>query len=720
MSEKMNVVAKSHRGEFLSAIRILTSVLYTLIVVPHSVWSADASDQADNTRSQLEEVLVTARRHYVATDTTVGTKTAIPLIETPQSISVVTQDELELLQIQNLEEATRYTTGIISGSYGTDQRFDWLTLRGFTPTEYLDGLQLPNAAVAEAQSRLDTYGLQQIEILKGPSSALYGAMPPGGLIDMTSKRPTDKEFGEVQAQLGSFHHYQAAFDLGGPINSGNTLLFRLTSLFRDSDTQVDYVRDRRYFIAPAVTWNISSAATLTVLSHYQYDRTGTEPQYMPARGSLLPNPFGILPTSRFLSEPNYDKYQRRTIDVGYDFNYRIDDHWSLHQNLKYTNLDVHYNTIYAQGLQADLRTVNRYTYLVNSSPSDTAVDTHAELHTASGAMEHQILFGFDFRRSTDNSALGFDVGPTLDVFAPVYGQAVVDPKISVQNIIHQQQGGVYVQDHAKLGQLVLTGSVREDQVITHAHDTIGMSFTEQRDHAFSYRGGVNYLFDSGLAPYVTASKSFQPTIGYSFSREAFKPTTGTSYEGGIKYQPPGVSSLVTLAFYHTTEQNALTPDTNTGHLGFNVQSGEIRVRGVELEGKARLNDNLSLNGALTYTDAKTTASNGPDLGKRILLVPETQGSILGDYTIRSGRLSGFGFGGGVRYVGNVYGDPTNQVNTAAFTLVDALAHYDLPNWRLSLNVNNLFDKVYLSSCYSLDSCTWGSRRTIIAAVSRHW
>jgi iron complex outermembrane receptor protein len=720
MNETEIVAVNGLPARCLRGLGILSSILCTLIVGPRVAWSADTAGQADNDKAQLEEVLVTARRHYVATDTDAGTKTAIPLIETPQSISVITQDELELLQIQNLEEATRYTTGIISGSYGPDQRFDWLTLRGFTPTEYLDGLQLPNAAVAEAQSRLDTYGLQQIEILKGPSSALYGAVPPGGLVEMTSKRPTDKEFGEVQAQVGTFHHYQAAFDVGGPIDSDHMLLFRLTSLFRDSDTQVDYVHDRRYFIAPAVTWNISSAATLTLLGHYQYDRTGTEPQYMPARGSLLPNPFGTLPTSRFLSEPDYDKYQRRTIDVGYDFNYRLDDHWSVHQNLKYTDLKVHYNTIYAQGLQADLRTVNRYTYLVNSSPSDTAVDTHAELHAASGAVEHQVLFGFDFRRSTDNSALGFDVGPSLDAFAPVYGQAVVNPAISVQNIIHQDQRGFYVQDHAKIGQLALTGSVREDQVITHTHDTIGMTYSEQRDSAFSYRGGANYLLDSGFAPYVTASKSFQPTIGNSFSGQSFKPTTGTSYEGGVKYQPPGISSLITLAAYRTTEQNALTPDANPQHLGFNVQTGEIRVQGVELEGTARLNDNLSLNAALTYTDAKTTMSNGPDLGKRILLVPQTQGSVFGDYTIRSGGLSGLGFGGGIRYVGNVYGDPTDQVNTAAFTLVDALVHYDLPNWRLSVNVNNLFDKVYLSSCYSLDSCTWGNRRTVLAAISRHW
>ena len=694
------------------------AALVLLASTPGWAQQVAATNPADSDTRELEELVITARRDYVATDTSASTKSSIPLIETPQAVSVITHDQLELLQIQNLEQATRYTSGIVSGSYGPDDRFDWLTLRGFTPTLYLDGVQLPTAAVAEAQSRLDTYGLQQIEILKGPASALYGAVPPGGLVSMTSKRPTEATFGELTAQVGSFKHYLTQFDVGGPIVSGSGLLFRLTGLFRDSDAQVDYDHERRYFIAPAVTWNISPDASLTLISHYQYDRSGTGVQYLPAQGTLLSNPYGVLPSSRYLSDPGYDDYNRRTSDIGYDFNYRLNGAWSLHQNVKYTSLKVHYNTIYAQGLQADSRTVNRYTYLVNSTPHDAAVDTNVEWHVSTGALAHQVLFGIDYRRSYDNSALGFDVGPTIDAYAPVYGQTVVNPAISVQNIIDQKQTGVYIQDHAKIDQVVLTGSVREDRVSTAGHDTIAQVYSRQTDHALSYRGGLNYLFESGFAPYLSYSHSFQPTLGNAFGGEAFKPTTGTEYEAGLKYQPSGIRSFTTLSVYQITQQNALTPDPNPAHLGFNVQTGEIRSQGAELESTMRLNDNLSLNGAYTYTDAKTTHSNGADLGKRVLLVPINSASAFADYTIRFGKLLGLGFGGGVRYVGNVYGDPTDQVNTASFTLLDAIVHYDLPKWRFSLNANNVLDKKYLASCYSLDSCTYGNRRTVYLTVTR--
>ena len=211
-----------------------------------------------------------------------------------------------------------------------------------------------------------------------------------------------------------------------------------------------------------------------------------------------------------------------------------------------------------------------------------------------------------------------------------------------------------------------------------------------------------------------------PTIGFTFGGRPFKPTRGTSYEAGIKYQPTLFKGLFTAAVYQITLDNALTPDPNPLHLGTSIQTGQIRSKGIELEGTARFSDALSLNLAYSYTDAKTRRSTDPtQLGKRVLLVPKHTAAALADYTIRSGPLLGFGFGAGARYVGNVFGDPTNALKTRSFTLVDALAHYDLPHWRLALNANNLLDKTYLTSCYSFDSCTYGSRRTILLTASYH-
>ncbi|MDB6044764.1 MAG: iron complex outerrane recepter protein [Gammaproteobacteria bacterium] len=669
--------------------------------------------------STLETVDVIARRHYVATETTAATKSDIPLIETPQAISVVTQDEIQLLQITNLEEATRYTAGIVSGSYGPDTRFDWLTLRGFTPTLYLDGLQLPTAAIQEAQSRLDTYALEEIEILKGPSSSLYGAVPPGGLVSMVSKRPTEKFFAEINVLGGNYSRYQGSFDTGGPIGDG-TVLFRLTGLVKDSDTQVDFAKERKQMLAAAVTWKPFTGATFTLISHYQHDKDNTAIQYLPSQGTLTGNPNGRISTRLYISDPGYDNYARRTFDIGYDFDYRINSALAVHQNVKYTRLDVSYNTIYGQGLQPDLRTLNRFTYLVESTPYTAGMDTHLEYKADTGPIGHEILAGIDYLRSFDNSALGFGAGPSLDLYAPVYGVPIANPPISSQNIIHQDQTGAYVQEHAKLGGWVLTASGRKDWVTTDNLDNIAGVRSSQSASAFSHRIGLNYLFESGFAPYASYAKSFQPVFGNAFDGSHFKPTIGSSYEAGVKFQPQGVRALITADVFHIVQDEALTPDTAVGHTGFSVQTGQITSKGLELEATARLNDNLSLNGTYTFMNARTTRANDGTTGNRVLLVPEHQASVLADYSLLAGPLHGLGFGAGVRYVGDVYGDPTNAVNTQGFTLVDALVHYDVPNWRVAINTNNLFDKVYLTSCYSLDSCTYGARRAVMASVQRRW
>ncbi len=683
--------------------------------------AATAADSGSGaSAAQLEDVVVTARRHYVATDTTSATKTDIPLLETPQSVSVITHDQIELLQIQNLEQATRYTAGIISGSYGGDDRFDWLTLRGFTPTEYLDGLRLPTAAVAEAQSRLDIYALEQVEILKGPASALYGEVPPGGLVNMTSKRPSADASGEAQLQLGTFNHRQIAFDSTGPIDAGTPVLYRVTALLRDSDAQVDYDHDRRTLLAPAVTFNFSDAGSLTLLSHYQDDHTGTAVQFLPSQGTLLPNPNGEIPLSRYTSEPNYDSYHRRAWDAGYDFDYRLGGGWSVHQSLRYTDLTMQYNTVYGGGFQPDLRTLNRYTYLVDSAASNVAVDTRARYKGTLGAVDHDVLIGIDYFKARDNSAVGFGNAPPLDLYAPVYGQPVTDPALASHTITNQDQAGFYVQDHAKIGKTVLTLSAREDHVSTKTHDALFGADTPQSDSAFTGRAGLNYLFDSGIAPYVSFGKSFQPTIGVDFKGHAFVPTTGTQVELGVKYQPPGVHAFITASVYQLTEQHALTPDPDPTHLFYSVQSGEIRVRGAELEAVLRLNDNLSINATYSLTDAVVTQSNGPDLDQHVPLVARNQSSALGDYTIRSGAIAGLGFGLGVRYVGNSFGDAANQWETPPYTLVDAIVHYDTKLWHFAINANNLLDKRYVTTCGSADFCYLGSARSAFATLTRRW
>lgn len=669
---------------------------------------------AQESKSTLDDVIVAAPR-YVPESNVTATKMDVPLIETPQSISVITRDQVDLLNMQNVSQAVRYSAGILGENYGADERYDWLTLRGFVPVQYVDGLQAPVGNPPNVG--LDLWGFESVEILKGPASALYGSAPPGGIVNLTSRRPQSEFGGELQAQYGRYDHKQLAGDVTGPL--GDKFAYRLTALWRDRGTQMDFVDSERIYVAPALTWSITDATKITFLGYWQDDVIdGDGGGFLPAEGVVLPNPNGRIPTSFNVGEPGYNTYQREQFGAGWDVSHDFGNGWSLQQNAKYSSSDVKFLSVYGAGLQADLRTLNRFNFPFFENIDSLATDTRLAGEFTTGGIEHDLLVGVDWRRYWNQSAFAFALGPTLDIFAPVYGTPVSVPSPVFPNTEQEQkQRGIYVQEHAKAGKWVFTLTGRHDEV-KNTNFT-----TETKDDEFSYRAGVNYLFDSGFAPYVSYGRSFQPVYGADFNGNAFEPSIGKQFEAGVKFEPRnlagrGSRALLTLAVFELTQENVLTPDPDPTHLFFNVQTGEVEVKGLELEGVARFNEVFSLNGSYTYTDSEVTKSNGPDLGKQLTQVPKHKLSLLGEYTFQSGALAGLGFSAGVRYVGESYGDTANEWRTPSVTLFDANLRYDWQGWRLALNGSNIFDKEYLSRCSSGVQCFYGLRRNVTFSVSR--
>jgi iron complex outermembrane recepter protein len=676
------------------------------------------TDAQQKTAKTLEGVQVTAP---IAKDSDSVTKTDTPIIEIPQSVSVITDEQMSLRGIQGIEEAVWYTAGAQGGGYGPDSRSDWLLVRGFTPARYMDGLALADGS-GTGITRIEPYGLERLEVLKGPSSVVYGAMPPGGMVNMVSKRPTEQPLHEVGVEVGSFDLRQGTFDFGGPLNDSGTLLYRLTGLARNSDTMVDHIKDDRYYLAPALTWKPSNSTSLTVLSHFQKANTASGGGFLPASGTLLPNPNGKIPRDRFTGEPGQNDYDKTIASIGYEFHHDFASGLAFNQNLRYGKADVDNNggNVGAFGLLGDGRTLLRYLFPNENHTKTFGVDNNLQYTFDSGSVQHIVLAGVDYRRANDDYASAFDFNVAgLDVFDPVYGSPVTVPAYTSHTVQTQSQLGVYLQDQIKLGRWGITLGGRQDHVKTDTDNLLGGSTAQQTDDAFSGRVGVNYLFDNGLAPYVSWSHSFQPTVGTDFAGKAFEPTTGDQYEAGLKYQPAGGNGLLTLAAYQITQQNSLTIDPN--HTLYQVQQGETRLRGIELEGRWNIGPNLSVYGDYTYSDSKVTRTNDlPSLGKQIALLPKQQASLGADYTIVGGTLAGLGFGGGVRYVGDHYGDIYNDWKTPAYTLFDAAVHYDVGGWRLQLNASNLFDKEYVSACNSAVWCYYGYARTVTASARYRW
>jgi len=522
--------------------------------------------------------------------------------------------------------------------------------------------------------------------------------------------------------VGSDDLRQLAVDFGGKLNESGTLLYRLTALGRNSDTPVDFIHDDRYYVAPAITWKPDDANELTILARYQKADTKAGAGFLPAAGTLLPNPNGRIRPSLYTGEPNANDYVKTMKSVGYEFRHDFGGGVQFNQSARLLDSEVEPAvTVGTFGLLADQRTLFRYLWSTQEDEKTLGLDNNLQWRFSTGRAEHTLLAGLDYRRAKWNYDSNFVFAATgLDAYSPVYGSMPnlvpdFDPLTTASTRQTQSQLGVYVQDQIKLDRWVFTVGGRQDWVGT---DTDG---GHQSDDKFSARVGVNYVFDSGLAPYVGWSQSFQPTMGADFSGRAFVPTTGEQIEAGLKYQPAHGKVLATLALYQVTQENTLTIDPDPAHPLFQIQQGEIKVRGVELEGRWNVGRGLSLYGAYAYIDSEVTKSNDANtLGKQIALQPRHSASAGGDYTITGGALSGLGFGAGVRYTGTHYGDAPNLWETPSYTLFDAAVHYDMANWRFQLNVQNVGDKEYISACNAVYWCYYGYERSVTATARYQW
>ena len=663
---------------------------------------------------------------------TAASKTDTPLIETPQSVSVVTREQLDQQNVQTLSQALAYTAGVSTNGTGTDGRYDWPQIRGFSASTYglyLDGLRwMPN----QFAGRFDPYGLEQVQVLKGPASVLYGQSTPGGLIDMVSKMPTTDALHDVQVDYGSYDRRQLKADFGGAIDGHGEdahWLYRFTALGHDDNTQVNHTGDKRLFLAPALTWKPDSTTRLTILGNFQRDILGAFYPFLPAQGTVLPNPNGKVPTGAFYGDTDFNAYSRVQSALGYQFEKRIGEVWTLRQNFRFNRFRVdNWEQEYGARLENDLRTLDRYAFAAQGDTRGYAVDNQAQAHFTLGRVEQTVLAGIDYgwQKLVNGQLSNYTSTPSIDLFEPVYNQPVPALTPTTNSSQHASQAGLYLQDQVKFDRkwVLLLGG-REDYANTATHNWIAGAESHQDDHKFSGRVGAVYLSDIGLAPYVSYSESFLPSVGTDFSGAQLKPTTGKQVEGGVKYQPPGLNSFVTLSAYDIRQRNVQESDPN--HPGFAIQTGEIRSRGVELEGVASLARGLDLRLAYTADPVHTVDSVNPSaLGARPTVTPEHMASLWMDYDVPRGPFAGLGAGAGVRYVGNTYGGTytvgTSQVpfTVPSYTLVDAVLHYQWHQLGFAINATNLLDRSYVEGCYGGTVCSYGNRRNIIGSMRYSW
>ncbi|WP_242010249.1 TonB-dependent siderophore receptor [Acetobacter conturbans] len=716
------------------------------------------------------EAAIGAGVGYVAKYSSASTKTDTPLTEIPNSIYVITKDQMVDQQSQTVQEVLRYMPGIYSESTGTaswgsgsvrSQGGGDFTQRGFASTQYVDGL------LSNTQASGEPAFLDRVEALNGPSSVMYGQSGAGGLISMQLKKPTDTPLHNVTLGFGNWGRYESTIDLSDKITKSGNLKYRIAAIGVTQGTQTDHIDYHRVGVLPSIKWDIDNKTSLTLLGMYMYTPGDGSGNYYPLYGSLLSGKNGYIPRSRFLGDPQYNISGNKEAKFEYQFFHKFNKYLEFQQNFSYDNSRRFFNDTFGSGLATDGQTYSIYGWKGNLGGNTSqiektvALDSRLIANFNTGPVSQTLLIGVDYRHIDEEWGLTYDrKAMTINIWDPIvsshpdYSAGSTDTLASYTYPSKLDQVGVYFQDQIKIKKLTITAGGREDWYDYDYHSTYSRqsvtlgnialeplaSPINQNSHAFTWRAGFTYNLDFGLTPYFSFSKSFNPQYGSILADgSAAQPLTGNQLEAGLKYIIPHTNVFLTAAAYHIKENHVLesSPDV----VGKEIDGGTATSKGVELSAHANVTKDLRITASYSFNDMRYTRSNNtvnrydiygnslgkvPLQGKYLNAYPRNMVNMFVDYTLPRDVFHGLGVNFGIRYIGFTYADTANSFKVPAHTLFDVGAHYDFSNilpslsgLKISLAMSNLTNERYVGSC-STNQCYYGQARRVYGNISYNW
>lgn len=705
---------------------------------------------------------------YVATTTTAGTKTDTPIMEIPNSIYVITKQLMVDQQPQNVMEALRYTPGVYAESLGTantgapdsqNNAGGGFLQRGFSSMQFVDGLQTNSESAAE------TSFLERVEVVNGPASVMYGQTSPGGLIGMSLKKPTDVPLHQVSLGFGNWGRYEATLDMSDKITKSGNLRYRIATIGDTQGNQTDYTKYHRVGMLPSLTWDIDNKTSLTLIGSYVYTPgAGTYTAGYPAHGTLLPGEYGRIARSTFLGEPNWNESSSKSAMFEYLFKHDFNKYLRFEQTFRWEKSEEESKLLSLSG-GYDATHVERTPMMTDIGNTTIGMDARFTGKIKTGPLSHTWVVGMDFRKYDVSFGYQYDYtqgdnliniyNPTYGSYSPCYGYGASCQDFGGKSSFTIFQKGVYFQDQIKYNGISIILGGRNDWVnntntISTKNNLADQNYTTTYNSvskytpqsAFTWRAGIVYNFNFGLAPYFSYSTSFLPQTGFGARGQTFSPLTGKQIEAGLKYKIPKTDVLLTASAFHIDENHYLITDPNNTQ--FSADAGRVTSKGFEVSANANITKNLHLVASYSYTNAQYTKTNltttqiytneytisrGNDVsqkGKYIQTVPRNMTSIFLDYSIPGAALRGLGVNGGVRYVGFTYNDAANSFKIPAYVLFDIGAHYDfgknfpaLKGLRAQLSMSNLTNKYYVTSC-STNACYLGQGRRVYGNISYSW
>ncbi|QTD56801.1 TonB-dependent siderophore receptor [Parasphingorhabdus cellanae] len=702
----------------------------TALTFSNALYAQDQQKSQTETDNEEDVIIVTGQLSDFG-----ALKSATPIVETARSVTIETEDHFRDKGALTLDDVLNYIPGVVGDTFGFATRGDFPQVRGFDAAEYRDGQQVLFGFYNNTRS--DVYVLEQVEVLKGPASVLYGKGTPGGIVNAVSKLAGPDKQSELVVDVGTFDRYQAAADLNAEIS--DSLFVRFVGLYRDSNTQIGFVDDDAIIAMPSITYD-DGRTRLTAMLEYVDRDSDTAQQFLPLTGTgcvsgdVTITPAAVCVNSSgeeveldtYLGDPDFNRYDTNSILVSLLASHNFTENFSVDGIFRYKDADVDYRQSYIDFLgpigppRVDANGDGGRTFFrSNAFSKQAAFDLRARWAFNTGPIEHELFGGFAYQNVKIGNEFIFLSDPAnrrvgaINIYNPVYGNIPPalfdDANFSDLGDTVTDDYGLYLNNQMSIGDLKLNFGFRYDDSRTESDGNV------QKDDAVSFSVGALYAFDGGISPYVSFAESFEPVIGTDgLTNNPLKPREGKQWEVGIKYQPPGTRTYITFAYFDIEESNLPNPSSLINQPN-SQQEGVGKVKGFELQAQTTLGDwYLELNGSLLDTE---TADGVP-----FASIPEEQASAWVQYQPSFGSWDGFKLGFGLRYVGENESNGTGAVGpirvvTDGNILGDFLLGYETENWDVTFNVRNITNEKYFATCLARGDCFVGEERTAVVRVA---
>jgi iron complex outermembrane receptor protein len=669
----------------------------------------------------VQEFVTVEGAGYRAPSAGAATRTGGTALETPVAVAVVPRAVIADQRSTRLKDSVENVASV--RPIPSLQSGNGYLIRGFADARRIlvNGLA---ASFLGFRSEFDAGMLEQVEVLKGPGSVLYGRLEPGGAINLVTKRPLAARAFSVEQEVGSFNTLRTAVDGTGPLTANGSILYRAMAVFQKADTFRDFGKSDRTSVTGALTWRPRAGTELIV------EGGGVRQNYIADFGvPVVGDRPAALPIERSFGDPNDPEDSLSRANLGWELSQRVSGTWQLRHRFLFGDNDSDDDFInpapaFGNALRADGQTLDRNIFYQESHARIYTTNAELVATIPVGPTRHHALAGVDVNNTSgEYRTFGNFTTPNpllaINIYnpSPSYGldpalflreRDVPTSPLNYSEFIDENRG-IYFEDRMSLGRKfhalaggrydwarVARGRGVDAASAEHAVENSVPSII-RRDEKFTGRLGLLAQPVPALALYGSWSTSFGANNGITAAGIAHPPQEGEQFEVGAKGNL-GASAFATVSVFRLARQNLLTPDLSTPDPSDSIAIGESRSRGLELDVTGRVVGSLDVLASYAYTDAEVWRDNAGLQGKRLSNVPAHAGSVWLRYQFEGRPLT---VGGGLFAVGERQGDASNTFLLEGYGRVDVMGAY---RWRITgstlhaqLNVRNVLNTTYFES-----------------------